>query len=1090
MRPTECRRRDLEPLSTTAVFPSQAIHGIVVYETGIIVWGGCHLALFDLLSGSCKKPSPRPRLRAVLEATDWILDVSVSPQHDVEASSEQRTATLITAHNALLLLDLDSSADASPALFELTSNSKCILYSAHLFWLSPSRVLVASGTVFGEIIVWSCIVNGHKTPESTLHQVLVGHDGSIFGVQIFETTRAHDGGHPLRLLASCSDDRTIRIWDITVLPDTSASPQAAADISSARETGFGTNVVDLLSSSTLTGRCVAQAWGHASRIWGVRFVPSHTSDVVSHLVSFGEDATCQFWRLTASSQTTSTTMEPYALSHLRTTAVHAGKNIWSSALSAEVPNKITIASGGADGSILLESTTTPFQYESESVQSWSIDDLVAAIPEHARSTKQDKLRNYAFVESVDLLVTTDSGNVLLLGSQPTHSSEPARRQKNWKWVSHVPSLRGYSVVASIPTLSVGFLAGIDGTVFTYDSSGIRHLTKCSGKVSTLLARAALSRESSQPTRKLATLLVTTVESRTALLMLLCIPTVQCVTQEITVVREWQIELPTGFIVMSSIVANDNTTLILGSRNGALASFPLQTEVSKGSAPSIAHNLLLDGAHGRDAITDLEWIASPLSNDGKSFIFSVGRDGSHAHEEDVPGTVNLQVLEGDDSQYGQALFPVPSDDPNDPLQWPNWKKTTILVICSLYSFFGNSALLGPSVYLEIYAKEFDITVSQASGLVSYPNLCYGFGSLLLVPAYLKLGRRPVMLFSMLLFAFGLLGASRATSFSGLMAARIIHAIGSGVCEALPVQLVNDVFFLHERGRRIGYYTVCLCWGSTGPLYAGYMLAGGYSWRLYFYVEFAFACALLILAFLFVEETSFKRQNSTSPESADSTVLADDKSGHHVEHVERVESIAVMYPPRRPFLQTLKPWSGVDHDAALFLTMGRSFTYFLVPSVLWVVTSFGIYIGLGALAFNYTFPILVTSAPYNWDRNNAGLIALGNLVGYALAVPFASSSDRLAARLTKKNGGIREAEMRLGVLLPAVVVAPAGLVVYGLTAEHKLHWFGYFAGVAMVDWGSLFFFSFTLAYAVDSYQANTSEMLIAMNVGKQAISFGMG
>jgi hypothetical protein len=66
----------------------------------------------------------------------------------------------------------------------------------------------------------------------------------------------------------------------------------------------------------------------------------------------------------------------------------------------------------------------------------------------------------------------------------------------------------------------------------------------------------------------------------------------------------------------------------------------------------------------------------------------------------------------------------------------------------------------------------------------------------------------------------------------MGTRVLHAFGSGVCEAPPVQLVNDIFFLHERGKRIGYYTVCLCLGATGPLYAGYMLAGGYSWRLYF------------------------------------------------------------------------------------------------------------------------------------------------------------------------------------------------------------------------------------------------------------------
>lgn len=106
-----------------------------------------------------------------------------------------------------------------------------------------------------------------------------------------------------------------------------------------------------------------------------------------------------------------------------------------------------------------------------------------------------------------------------------------------------------------------------------------------------------------------------------------------------------------------------------------------------------------------------------------------------------------------------------------------------------------------------------------------------------------------------------------------------------------------------------------------------------------------------------------------------------------------------------------------------------------------------------------------------------------------MPFSSSSDRLAARLTRRNGGIREAEMRLGVMLPAMVVAPAGLVLYGLTAEKNLHWMGYMMGVAMESWGSYFYFSFALAYAVDSYNANTSEMLIAMNLGKQAISFGL-
>ena len=296
---------------------------------------------------------------------------------------------------------------------------------------------------------------------------------------------------------------------------------------------------------------------------------------------------------------------------------------------------------------------------------------------------------------------------------------------------------------------------------------------------------------------------------------------------------------------------------------------------------------------------------------------------------MPGTVNLLAAEGDDTGYGQALFPVPAEDPNDPLQWGNFKKTMILVICALYSFLGNSSLLGPAVYLVIYSQEFGISVPTASGLISYPNLAYGFGSLILVPSYLKFGRRPVMLVSLLAFAFGLIGASQATTYPGLMAARIVHAFGSGVCEALPVQLVNDIFFLHERGKRLGYYTVCLCLGATGPLYAGYMLAGGYSWRLFFYVEFAFAMALFILAFLFVEETTYKRTFPSSP-----AVISQDEK-HPVS--EQIETAPVK--TRKTFVQTLKPWSGINHEAEFFTTIWRSFTYYLVPSVFWVVTTYG-------------------------------------------------------------------------------------------------------------------------------------------------------
>ncbi|KAK4958050.1 hypothetical protein LTR10_004475 [Elasticomyces elasticus] len=468
--------------------------------------------------------------------------------------------------------------------------------------------------------------------------------------------------------------------------------------------------------------------------------------------------------------------------------------------------------------------------------------------------------------------------------------------------------------------------------------------------------------------------------------------------------------------------------------------------------------------------------------------------SHAHE-DVPGTVNVQALEGDDTAYGQALYPVPADDPNDPLQWPDftkwpgWKKDAVLIICCIYSFLCNSTLIGSSVYIGIYAVEFNVSPTVASQTSSYPTLAFGLGCWVLIPMYVKFGRRPTMLFSQLLYTFGTLGCSQATTFNGFMAARIILALGSGVCEALPVQCVNDVYFLHERGKRISYYTAALCLGAIGPLPAGYMLAAGYSFRLFFYVEFAFAVALLIATFFLVPETAYKRHVKVADASiSSSSEPTTEKNGVLPENLE-VEGAAIVMQ-RKSYVSQLKPWGPIDKDAEFFGMMWRGLTYLLVPQVLWVITSFGIYIGIAALAVNYTFPSIIAAPPYNWPVTGGGLIAIAYFIGYGLALPFSNSSDRLAARLTVRNNGIREAEMRLGVMLPAMLIGPAGLVVYGMTAQLHLHWVGYFAAVAMIDWSALFYFTFTLAYAVDSYYANVSEMLIAMNIAKNAISFGMG
>jgi MFS family permease len=89
-----------------------------------------------------------------------------------------------------------------------------------------------------------------------------------------------------------------------------------------------------------------------------------------------------------------------------------------------------------------------------------------------------------------------------------------------------------------------------------------------------------------------------------------------------------------------------------------------------------------------------------------------------------------------------------------------------------------------VYITIFAKDLHVSPVIASQLI---------GTLVTVPMYLKFGRRPILLGSIVIYLASLVGCSQCTSFTALMACRIIQALSSGICEAIPVQLVNDIFF---------------------------------------------------------------------------------------------------------------------------------------------------------------------------------------------------------------------------------------------------------------------------------------------------------
>lgn len=84
---------------------------------------------------------------------------------------------------------------------------------------------------------------------------------------------------------------------------------------------------------------------------------------------------------------------------------------------------------------------------------------------------------------------------------------------------------------------------------------------------------------------------------------------------------------------------------------------------------------------------------------------------------------LQKKETDDI----VLIPQPTNDVNDPLNWPKWKKIVAFVTICFFSFLAGWVLGGISIGIPSIMKEFDVDLNAAvNGLISWAVFTLGIG----------------------------------------------------------------------------------------------------------------------------------------------------------------------------------------------------------------------------------------------------------------------------------------------------------------------------------------------------------------------------
>lgn len=608
---------DHQALKRVRIFESQAVHGIVVDSSASIalVWGGPLVRELSLDLSEDGKVNIS--VGTVRNTGDWILDAALAPL--IEAGMHR--AALITAHNAVLVRDIISSSftcedSRSTVLERLTPGSNCILYSAHIKWLSLSRCLIACGTAFGDIIVWSVFLSerdGKLYAQNETHYKFSAHDGSVFGVHISPLLVLPNSKSTSRVLASCSDDRNIKLWDISDLA--TQSPTNLSQVG--RETGFGGVVDDVGNAPS----CLARTLGHISRIWHVRFGVG-SDPALQELVSFGEDASMIMWAVKPNKNSSDS---PYILEKTDAVMAHSGKNIWSVA----VHDAGYFATGGADGAITLQSGMRGEH---------SILEIPS--PNLEQSGNQDNFRAYCFVDTDVLVSTTEKGRIMLIDiSCSDHKAVITEIS------APLSGLRGYSIVSSLP--GIAFIAGIDGCVFAYLSTSGRLLSvdNVNSKVAAIFT--------CQHSDSGVAILVTVVGATKARLLMMNYDSGTGATQMTEAI---ELSLPDGFVVTSFAFHNQASTrfALLGSRTSSLAFYKFLEGSSSGLlAPSRVYELV----HGEEAVTALYWKVGSCTPSGKGgWLYSTGRDGTFAvhHTTVAHGDFGLSLVHQLQTPFGPNI----------------------------------------------------------------------------------------------------------------------------------------------------------------------------------------------------------------------------------------------------------------------------------------------------------------------------------------------------------------------------------------------------------------------------------------------------
>ncbi|KAI2469841.1 bicyclomycin resistance protein [Annulohypoxylon bovei var. microspora] len=393
-----------------------------------------------------------------------------------------------------------------------------------------------------------------------------------------------------------------------------------------------------------------------------------------------------------------------------------------------------------------------------------------------------------------------------------------------------------------------------------------------------------------------------------------------------------------------------------------------------------------------------------------------------------------------------------DDPENPYNWPTWRKVLNCGLISAMTFISPlaSSIFAPGVP-QVVAEFHSTSLEIAAFVVSVYILGFAAGPMLFAPLSEIYGR--VILYH--LANVGFIAFSVGCALAPTLNVLIVFRFFAGVFGSVPITngggTIADMITQEKRGGAMAVFSIGPLLGPiVGPVAGGFLTdAEGWRWSFWLLTIVGGFISILMV---------FSLKESYAPVILQRKVVRLRKeTGNELLRSKLDAGLSPKDYFKRGIIRPFK-------------------MLFLSPIV--AITSLYMAVTYGYLYLMFTTITEVFQEYYGFSTSIVGLAFIGLGVGSMIGIGlFSATSDRYIRRKAAQDDAAAQAtgrpktgmkpEYRLPLLPLGAMFIPAGLFIYGWTAEFRTHWIAPIIGTAIAGIGNLIVFMAIQMYLVDTF-----------------------